>query len=1184
MTKILWTILKWTLFVAVLVAIGLGTYFYLCPRLGWPWWISLVIPGSIVAVLGLILFVRKLVFRRREEGFVRQVIEQETAAGTPMFEARQLQDLENRFREAVDRLKKSRLKKRGNPLYALPWYLMIGEQSSGKTTALKNSRLPSCFPDLGHPPGDSATTNLDWWFFDDSVVLDTAGRYAMGTAHGKNKEEWKKFLSLLSRYRKKEPINGVVVAVPADKLRSARKEDVEQYGRGVNQSIDHVMRVLGAKFPVYVLVTKLDQVPGMNSFCGAFPWRAFKEGMGNVNRNVKRDTQTFIDETFASITERLKDLKLVILHENENADPAMLLFPEEFERLKPGLEAFIKGAFQENPYQEPAMLRGIFFSSAQQAGQPKSDMLVPLGVNREMHENLPGSNRGFFLQDFFSKILPDDRYMYSPLREYMNWKRSTRYLGAAAVMGVALVAVALTFFSFVKNYNALDSYTEKFEKPPEMVRDATRDIILLDSFRSQIMELEGLNANWWLPRMGLYQSREVEKGLKERYVNLFKEGRPLVDKGAKDRLEGLLERIDDEMGSRIAALDETTPNEVVGDYAEHLVKRINLIEAYLDGVPIEKQKEMPQPSTAVVLIIDSTLLPTVASNFNSLYLYYLNWSVDGEEIKREKKKLEGMLIKLVKLKGKSMPWLIAWANREEGLEPVTLAQFWYDRIDDSEETGIMVPPAYTVKGKERIEGFIGQMKKALAEANARKDGDPLDMEGRIASFQDYYGDEYIASWRRFAEDFVKEEYKMRDKEDDVKRARRQWQDLSVAMTTFVNPYFEFTDKMADELGHLENKKDAPAWVKLVVDFQPMKQQVIREGFLEKGMSFAQKFEKAAEGAFKGDPGQARDEVQRHVKAMESLQAYQKALQDISPALESKEKAYQMASGLFKSDDPGKAKSPFNDGFMAVKQFKSYKGSKRGDDQVFWDLMEGPVRNLLYYTCMDAACALQSSWEESVLAELEGVPRATLQNEMFGESGIVWKFAQGPASPFISKNPRGYYARQAYGEQIPFSSEFKSFLTAGSVGRHMLLDEYEVGIEGLPTDVNAGAMTKPEAVVVEMICSEGVQRIENLNYPVKQSFKWNPELCGGVKMDIRFRDFTLTKTYPHYSGFPKFLMDFRNGDKIFTQQDFPLHKMEMDNLGVNFIQVKFELKGHEPLIDLIEKTPLAAPRKIVYCWN
>ena len=66
-------------------------------------------------------------------------------------------------------------------LASLPWYMFIGPPGAGKTTALVNSGLK--FPLADTAVGRSAvrgvggTRNCDWWFTDEAVLIDTAGRY-----------------------------------------------------------------------------------------------------------------------------------------------------------------------------------------------------------------------------------------------------------------------------------------------------------------------------------------------------------------------------------------------------------------------------------------------------------------------------------------------------------------------------------------------------------------------------------------------------------------------------------------------------------------------------------------------------------------------------------------------------------------------------------------------------------------------------------------------------------------------------------------------------------------------------------------------------------------------------------------------------------------------------------------------
>ena len=101
------------------------------------------------------------------------------------------QILAGRFDEAAQMLKKAHFSKAGHSaqwtqrfstqyLYQLPWYVIIGAPGSGKTTALANSGLQFPLADrFGKTAlrGIGGTRNCDWWFTNEAVLLDTAGRY-----------------------------------------------------------------------------------------------------------------------------------------------------------------------------------------------------------------------------------------------------------------------------------------------------------------------------------------------------------------------------------------------------------------------------------------------------------------------------------------------------------------------------------------------------------------------------------------------------------------------------------------------------------------------------------------------------------------------------------------------------------------------------------------------------------------------------------------------------------------------------------------------------------------------------------------------------------------------------------------------------------------------------------------------
>ena len=1149
--------------VATLAALAILLVFGIVLALNWPWWVGFFVILGLVGIGIGVFFVRKILRRRREQQFVGEIVAQDELRVKAMAgkERQELQQLQERWKEAMDALRRSHLRKKGNPLYVLPWYLVFGESGSGKTTAIQSARLSSPFAEVNRASGISGTRNCDWWFFEQAILLDTAGRYAIPVDEGRDKDEWQHFLTLLAKYRKREPLNGLIVCVPADKLLQGGAETLQEEGRVIRRRCDELMRVLGAKFPVFVLVTKCDLVQGMTQFCDQLPEKRLEQAMGAINQALSTEVAAFTKNTVATISERLRDLRLLLLHRTkaQAIDPALLLFPEEFEKLEPGLAAFVNGAFEQNPYQETPFLRGLFFSSGRQAGTPYSHFLKALDLIGEK-ETLPGTNRGLFLHDFFGRILPKDRGLFAPTTRALEWSRLTRNLGLASFVAIVIALCGLLSFSFVKNLRTLRDVSNEFAKPPLLQGKVVEDVITMGRFQQAILQVGERNRNWWVPRFGLNESLKLEGALKDKYCNQFR--------------SGFLAPFDQQLATTMGSFSPGTPPEVVGQHVVHLVRRINLLKARLEGQGLESLRTKPQPGyEPIVAQADRAVIADVKDLFGKLYLYYLAWRPDTTQINKEIVELQKWLVLIVTNRSPNLLWTVAWTNGQEGISPVTLASFWEGSGNAQEPSP--VAPAFTGRGKTQIDAILQELDSALPEP-----GPPMIAKQK-AEFLAWYRKSYFQAWHDFAVSFPKGVGRLAN--------RDEWKQMVGTMAAGQGPYPALVDAMVQELDPFVGEGEPPAWVGPLFQFQDVRAQASEQQAAGKDVSALAKVAQTgkkivsevakAKKQFEKLTGQSPEAQMAQVKA---YQDYLKAIAEVAPAAASRKLAYQMGAQVFGEDAPT-SKSPFYGAQGALLKIKSLMGTGPGVEEVVGRLMGGPMDFLWTFVRQETGCQLESQWEQEVVAEVQGTPN--WQKLALGQDGFAWKYMKGPAAPFVARDlKRGFYAKEALGGRIPFDPSFFSFLQRGATAAASAQSSYQVQVKGLPTGANPGAQL-PSLTSLELQCGSEVQSLPNRNYPIVKNFNWSPDTCGDVVLKIEVGNVALTKRYAGLQGFPEFLQDFRQGKRTFQAREFPDQQAALKRLGVEYIVVTYQFTGQDRVLGALGAGgPGRLPRTIVTCWD
>jgi type VI secretion system protein ImpL len=360
--------------------------------------------------------------------------------------------LKERMKDALATLKNASAGKSGY-LYDLPWYIIIGPPGSGKTTALVNSGLK--FPlSQGTTPtavaGVGGTRYCDWWFTEDAVLIDTAGRYTTQDSDAKaDKQSWFSFLDLLKRNRPRQPINGVVVAISVEDLLTLPATEVKAHANAIRARLLDLHQRLRVDFPVYALFTKTDLIAGFVEYFSYLTEAARRQVWGATFRTTSKK-QNMVGEVphqFDQLLEWLSEDTIDRLQEEPSPNYRVSLFgfPAQMARLKPIVATFLNQIFEPTRYHVNATLRGFYFTSGTQQGTPIDQLIGSLartfGAEQVAAAGYSGTGKSFFLTDLISKVIIGEADWVSTDRAAM---RRMLILKASAFALIGLISVGLT--------------------------------------------------------------------------------------------------------------------------------------------------------------------------------------------------------------------------------------------------------------------------------------------------------------------------------------------------------------------------------------------------------------------------------------------------------------------------------------------------------------------------------------------------------------------------------------------------------------------------------------------------------------------------------------------------------------------------------------------------------------------
>jgi type VI secretion system protein ImpL len=584
------------------------------------------VEGRVIAIAAVILLFAAFCLywlwqrMRNDEDFLKKaLLIGEKKESSPA--ADRLKAVEARLNGVLARLRSMRTGARGvgrlfqgtRYLYEVPWFIALGSADSGKTSALLNAGLAfpvgSLTPRANQAP--TSTKNVDWWLTNEAVLIDTAGYY---THHGASmqplatpvdkqetdetnvtsrattrasassntapiseadwrrrvdEDEWLGFLGLLRRHRPRAPINGAVLAINVDVLTAPEPAVRAAEADALRDRLADMRSALGIRFPVYLMITRMDRLPGFVDYFGSLTEEHRAQMWGftlPVNGPAPRgNLTTHCEEELTQLTMRLASGVNTRLEDEYDIDRRrrLAVLPEAFAALTAPLAELLAQLVLDSRYDDTQFqtaLRGVYFTSSLQRGEKVTSeprtivQRLATGLKRSVAPtvNESDSHQGYFLQDLFTRVVFPEAHLVRPNLRWEYRFRLQRLLGHALALLLFLWLAIGIRMSFGNNSDYLDAIARKTQalaaKVAQLYRDPRPEAVPDTLNESRYLQTwTGLNLSD--PdsgfRYGLYSAPGVVDASRETYQAL--EGKLL--------LPSIVDRLEDVIAQSIANTD-----------------------------------------------------------------------------------------------------------------------------------------------------------------------------------------------------------------------------------------------------------------------------------------------------------------------------------------------------------------------------------------------------------------------------------------------------------------------------------------------------------------------------------------------------------------------------------------------------------------------------------------------------
>lgn len=438
-----------------------------------------------------------------------------------------------------------------NAMYSRPWYMMIGESISGKSTLIRKSDqvIPLNFQsELKREMSDGkALKSLGLFLTQSAVLIDPPGEFFQQDEHDKDKEHHRgrrllqHLLDWLITHRPRQPLNGVVLTINIQELLAMTAENRRMWAQRWQTQILALSDRFACRVPVYIVINKIDVLNGFEAIYPALSQQMRNKTLGvsfsleaEQGDSWRKELKVFWEEWQQNLNQLMPEQ--MINGTTIDLRTALFCFIGQLSALQAVTVEIINDLlrhYNRDPGRQ-MLIRGLYFTSAIQQNRRSDFFQDAIAERYGLRTTTQGvwqpkdNQSGYFLHDLFSNTLFSEPNLAGENYEFTRLRRHQLTLATVIAGGVALSLLSGWYYYYLKNYRAGEvalKKVETFQKigSPDASKPLGADWLPhMDIIRDATLSYGDYHEkNSLFSDMGLYQGDRIGQLVEKTYLRFL---------------------------------------------------------------------------------------------------------------------------------------------------------------------------------------------------------------------------------------------------------------------------------------------------------------------------------------------------------------------------------------------------------------------------------------------------------------------------------------------------------------------------------------------------------------------------------------------------------------------------------------------------------------------------------------